>query len=509
MKYDRIARPWAALSLTKALPAVCCLLASFAFSQAAPFQNDARELNQRFVPVYKTTPGTGLLVLSVWAEKNSTHMDRQALLKMVNLSTQTATWQATDEASKGVFTEVPYGDYDIEVSAVGYISEHAKAHVVNSQQKDIEIVLRHDPAALNLDLSDRIMSPKARKETKSAVSALKSSHYDDAQKHLNAALALAPQSAEVNFLLGYLNFQNRNFEKATTYLGVAAALSPRDPQILTLYGRASLEQKDYPAAQTALEAAVKADPESWLPHDLLADACFRQKNYAEARDQAQLALAKGNKDANAARLVLGQALINLGEDAQGADTLDAFLQQSPTHPLAGQLQALISSVRQRAGAPSNQENPTPQIGGVDPLLALSAPGLTVKTWQPAGIDDVKVALVPGFDCPTKQVVDETGKHVAELVDDVMRFAAVEDLYHQSLDVFGNPTRTETRKYNYVATITEPEPGYLAIEEFRNDKMGLDGYPDHIASTGFAALALVFHPHMRDSFDMQCEGLGVS
>ena len=97
--------------------------------------------------------------------------------------------------------------------------------------------------------------------------------------------------------------------------------------------------------------------------------------------------------------------------------------------------------------------------------------------------------------------------VQELVDDVARFAAVEDLFHQSLDNYGVPSRTETRKYNYVASISEPEPGYLAVDEYRADKMDYSGYPDGIASTGFAALALVFHPHMRDNFTMTCEGLG--
>ncbi len=48
----------------------------------------------------------------------------------------------------------------------------------------------------------------------------------------------------------------------------------------------------------------------------------------------------------------------------------------------------------------------------------------------------------------------------ELVEDVARFAAVEDLFHQSLDQFGIPLRTETRKYNYVASISEPQPGFL-------------------------------------------------
>jgi hypothetical protein len=95
----------------------------------------------------------------------------------------------------------------------------------------------------------------------------------------------------------------------------------------------------------------------------------------------------------------------------------------------------------------------------------------------------------------------------ELIEDVQRFAAVEDLFHQSLDEFGVPVRTEIRKYNYVASISEPQPGFLAVDEYRSEKFDLGGYPDSIASTGFAVLALVFHPDMRDNFEMKCEGLG--
>ena len=73
--------------------------------------------------------------------------------------------------------------------------------------------------------------------------------------------------------------------------------------------------------------------------------------------------------------------------------------------------------------------------------------------------------------------------------------------------FGIPVRTETRKFNYVASISEPQPGFLSVDEYRADKLSLTGYPDDIASTGFATLALVFHPDMRDSFEMSCEGLG--
>ena len=178
--------------------------------------------------------------------------------------------------------------------------------------------------------------------------------------------------------------------------------------------------------------------------------------------------------------------------------------------MAAQVRSLIAEIQQRPTAPAQLDD-TPKIQAdlsvVDPLAALAAPGLSLNSWQPPGIDEVKPAVAPDVVCPSERVVEESGRRVETLVEDVARFAAVEELMHQSLNEFGIPVRTETRKYNYVASISEPQPGFLAVDEYRSDKVRTAEYPDNIASTGFAVLALVFHPHMRDNFVMTCEGLG--
>jgi tetratricopeptide (TPR) repeat protein len=501
--------------LTEALVAlcrilVCCVLSTPALGHPQSTDRIPGTLNVEPSVVYRTDPGTCVLLFKVFGEKLSVPIDRQALLKLVNLKDQKVVWQTTEENSQGAFTNVPFGNYDVEISAVGYLSTHQVAQTSNAQLQQFEIVLRRDPAAINLDVDDRTLPSKARKEMKHGVSALKSRNLKDAEKHLVEAYKTAPSNAELNFLLGYLYFEQRDYEKASNYLGTATKLRPNDGTSLTLLGRAYLERKDYPQAQSTLERAVATDAETWLPHNLLADAYFRQKNYDKARDEAQVAINKGKAEANPARLILGQALINLGQDDQGIQALETFLQQSPSQPMAGQLRSLIAEVREHASAAPSAENEArtgTRVPSVDPLQALAAPGLSEKSWQPPGIDQVKVALASGVACPSEKVAEETGKHVGELADDVARFSAIEDLFHQNLDPFGIPIRTETRKYNYVASISEPEPGFLAVDESRADKIELEGYPDKIASTGFAALALVFHPHMRDNFDMKCEGLG--
>jgi tetratricopeptide (TPR) repeat protein len=499
--------------LARRIAASLCFLAIGLLATAVFAQDTDRNpgtLNIQSHTVYQTNPGTSVALFKVFGEKLSTPLDRQALLKMVNLKDQTVLWATTEEDSQGAFTNVPFGNYDVEISAVGYLSKHQEVHNTNSPLQNFEIVLLRDPAAINLDVDDRSISSKARKEMKRGLSALKSRKFKDAEKHLAEAHSAAPSSAELNFLLGYLYFQQKDYDKASEYLGAATKLNPHHIQALTLLGRTHLERKDYPAAQLALEQALRDDADAWLPHNLLADAYFHQKQYDKARDEAQVAIDKGKAEANPARLILGQALINLGLDVQGIQALEAFLQQAPGQPMAGQVRNLIAQVREHAspepGADTGNKSGT-KLSGVDPLEALAQPGLSVKSWQPPGIDQIKVALAAGVVCPSEKVVEDAGKHVGELADDLSRFSAIEDLFHQNLDNFGNPTRTETRKYNYVASISEPEPGFLAVDESRADKIDLRGYPDQIASTGFATLALVFHPHMRANFDMTCEGLG--
>ncbi len=452
-----------------------------------------------------------MLVFTVFAERNSANLDRQALLKLVNHANQETTWQTTQDTSKAVFTNIPFGTYDVEVSAVGYLSARKEVQVANSFGPVlIDIVLHHDPAAVNLDIVDQGMSPKARKETKRAVSALKSARLDEAEKRLGAAYKLSPTSADLNFLLGYLYFQKKDYARAGTHLSTAVNLNPRDAQALTLLGRTGLERQDYPGARSALEQAILADAENWLPHNLLADAYLQERNYDKARDEAQVAITKGKTSAAPAQLVLGQALVGLGHDQEGVQALNTFLQEMPQDAMAKQVLDLIAEVKEHESSPAPAENAKKieaQISGIDNLASLPPPGFSVKPWQPPSVDDVKLALAPGVVCPSERVIEESGKRVRELVDDATRFAAVEDLFHQALDQYGNPARTEERKYNYVASISEPEPGFLAVDEYRSEKLSVEDYPDHIASTGFASLALVFHPDMRDNFAISCEGLG--
>ena len=266
----------------------CCLLTSASAQRAL---NDPNSLRGNSI-AYDSDAGA-VIVVTVFTESSKVRLDRQSVVRLLNKRTQTVVWETTTDRSEAVFGSVQYGGYEIEVSAVGFLTANSELEVGSSQGPfEINVVLERDPAAVNLNVADDAMPPRARKNTRRAVAALRSGNLKAAQKRLGEAYKLIPTSAELNFLLGYLYFLEKDFEQARTYLDYATSLNPRHLQALALLGRLELERGDFRTASSALEQAVAVDAEYWLLHDLLAEAHLKQQNYEKARDEAQLAIQK-------------------------------------------------------------------------------------------------------------------------------------------------------------------------------------------------------------------------
>lgn len=456
------------------------------------------------------THGGAMLLITVFSEGTKTKLDRQALVKLTNQSLQTTTWQTTSEESEVTFGDLQFGHYDVEVSAVGYLTMHKEFQATNSVAPfKFELILQKDPAAVRLDLSDAAMPAKARKDAKHGVSALKSGKWDEASKRLSAAYKVAPENSDLNFLLGFLYFQKKDYGRAADFLGNATNLGPSNVQALTLLGRLSLQQEDYGRAVSNLEKAVFLDTDYWVAHDLLAASYLKQQKYDKARDEAQVAISESKGNAPASQLVLGQALVNLGQRQEGIQALKDFLASSPKNPSVPQVKDLIVRLEAPPAAPSATTESAPlrssRLTGVDPLIAAAEPTFSLRPWQPPAIDSNRPSVAANVACPAN-LIDMTGGRVEEFVGDVSRIAAIEHLLHEQLDELGDPITKENRTFNYVASFNQTAET-VAVDEYRQEHLGIADFPDQISSSGFATLALVFHPKMRDSFEMVCEGLG--
>jgi tetratricopeptide (TPR) repeat protein len=459
-------------------------------------------------------PDLQKFVVTVVDEKKA-KLDRQAVVKLHDIKRNIDTWDTTSLSDSQItFCSTDFGDYEIEASAVGYLAEHLNWNIGGSiglvKDRQLQLVMHKDPTAVELSASDDAIPPAARKDAKRAVLALKSNNLKEAQKRLDKVYKAAPSSAQISFLYGYLYFQQKDFAKAETYLSHAATQDARRVKTLALLGRVQLERQEYEAAQKTLEQAVAADSNYWMAHYLLGDAYLKHKDYEKAREQAQLAIDKGRGEGNIAQLVLGQALANVGRDKEGIQALKIFVETNPSNTAIAQVKALITQIENRDAGITSTPGVTSNQGALtntDLALAASAPSLPESAWGPPGVDEQKPPVAPGVTCPYQQVMDGSGERVKQFVDNIAKFAAIEDMTHEQLDKTGNPITKETRKFTYVASVTEERPGFLQTDEYRNLRYGLADLPDNIVTSGTMTLALIFHPDMRDSFEMSCEGLG--
>ena len=485
---------------------VCVLVSHGALGQTRP--STLPDPTNAMMRTYN--PQGATLVLTVLSE-NGTRLDRQAVVKLTNLSTQKVMWQTTTKGAEATFVDLPVVRYDVDVSAVGYLTgnkEISGLGALNTYR--VEITLQRDPNSIDLSAPTVSQMPKkARNETLRGIAALTSGNFKEAQKRLDVAYKIYPDSADLNFLLGYMALQQKQVEPAKNYLERAATLDPHNARTLILLGRLYLQREDYAAARTTLEHAVIADPQDGTAHAFLAEAYFRQLDFDKALQHAQIALDKSKTGSSQAQLVLGEALANLGRTQEAIQALKTFLQETPASPMVPQVHDVIAELEKRASNPVQKVEASSKaltsLAGAS--LDSTESELPLQSWEPAGVDDSKPDVAAGVACPSEMVIDKAGASVQQLVDDVSRFAAIEDLRHERLDRLGIPVTLETRKFDYVVAISKPQPGFLEVNEFRSERSGLADFPDNIISRGFTALAFVFHPDMRDNFEMSCEGLG--
>lgn len=451
------------------------------------------------------------LTLSLYDE-NHALLDQQAVVKLTNKTTQSVFWQTTQSRSAATFTNLKGAEYELEVSAAGYVpGRQAVSLLDEDRSRPLEVVLRADP-----DSPDRRpqqgqpLPGKVRKNLARGVEELKAGRLAESQKKLTAAYKKAPSNAEVNYLLGALYFQKKDFAHAEAYLAAAVNLDPQNLQARILLGRLQLQDKRYEAARLTLEQAVTVNPESWMARSLLADVYLKQEQPEKAKQQAELAMEKSHGADNSAQLVLAEALAHLGKKQEAIQALRAYIQSEPANRTVPEVQKLVQDLEkpesESVATSASSTNPI-ELSGMDQLIAATTPKPSLGNWQPGGIDDHKPAVTAGVSCPAEAVIDGAGKRVKELVDGLARFDAIESMLHEDLDELGLPKSKVSLKFDYVASISEKKPGILLVDEFRNWHSQAEDFPDHIATRGLPALAFVFHPSVRGNFEMNCEGLG--
>ena len=252
----------------------------------------------------------------------------------------------TSVASSAVLTGMRgYGQYTVEVKAKGYETAHQDfEYNAASGRVQVDVIL-HPLSDPNAPAPAPPLDPKAQDHVQKGLNAMQAGKFQDAQAEFSAAHKIAPQDAQVCYLLGAAYQKGGDLQNAQSYLEKATSIDPDHVMALVALGQVRDQQENYPAAIIPLEKASALDGKQWLARWVLADAYLRTGQYEKALKDAQAAVELGNGAADKAELIEGQALANLGRREDAIKVLEAFLHGMPNDPAAPSVRAFITKLQ--------------------------------------------------------------------------------------------------------------------------------------------------------------------
>jgi len=494
------------------LPLVAFFLSLTLFSPIAParpqtpssvqFGNPAGMDPSQIMDLAKLQYGSAIIEVHL-KEANGAPVEKEAI---VTLTRPTGEFfnRANSKAGLVKFDRVPASEFKIQVIAAGYETAEKRVEVLSTTSSvtvDIQLTrLSVEDAAASEGFY--ALPNKVQKDVGKALQALRANKPNDALHPLQSAQKNAPNNAEIEYLFGLYASQVKDDAQARAHWMKSLEANPKHlGSLLSLTGDLVEQTKSAEAIPYATRA-VEVEPASWRAHVLLAEALLMEKRNDDAIKESRRALDLGHERAATAQLVLAHALAQRGDRDEAIKALDLYLKAHPTDTGAAKdLETLrnptvaMASVALNTGAGLN-------------AAAEDAAALPVATnWRPADVDDHVPAVEPGAACANEDVVKKAGARVAELVTDVDRFTATENLIHESINKYGLASSPEKRKFDYVVAIQTIQQKYLDVEEYRNGAGGAPAdFPDGVATNGLPALVLIFHPFNIGSFDVNCEGL---
>ena len=438
----------------------------------------------------------------------------------------------TNESGLAQFQGLLEGEYIVEVSAPGFrsVMEDAAINTAHRNEAFGVMLIADGPLAKGGHAGGP--PAKALKEMEKGLQAMQVGKLDDAQQHLKKAQELAPKNPDVNYLVGVLYMRRGKSAEARDYLQRAVDAAPNHASALLALGQAELQQRDYAKAAESLDRGVQLRPTAWRAQYMAGVASYQIRDYAKALEEAQAAVASGQDKTGGSLLLVGQAQAALHQRDAALATFNQYLKEnlngSQTAAARHEIEKLNGSSGQgkvelasavspaNAGSDGSSSDVAPlRMSGSDDALEISElpdlptlPLTTETNWAPPDVDQEKLVFDSSADtCSISSVQAKVGARIEELVSNVDRFTATEDMEHTALSPLGLQISHEKRQFNYLVEIRKSGQKDLDVQEYRDGSVSVQQFPAHLGTVGLPTLVLVFHPYYQPKYDFKCEGGG--
>jgi len=271
-----------------------------------------------------------------------------------------------DMTNRFVFDNVPPGRFDVVVHIERFQELRSPIDVTSamSAQANGGCNVRDIFWLLPLERPNETSSgypPEATREYDLAVRAENNMRFDEAAKHLEAAIVLAPDWFDAHSDLGAVYEKVNRVPDAASEYRRALELKPDSVRALLSLGRLLLDEADKSLqdpklhvdvqptlheARELVQRAIVADPMSAMASFLLGGVDFRLLDYKAAETELQHALELDPKMSQA-RITLANLYINLKKWQDALDQIDAFVLEFPGSPYRQQLITTRTSIIRR------------------------------------------------------------------------------------------------------------------------------------------------------------------
>ena len=413
---------------------------------------------------------------------------------------------STRDASTAYFSHVPPGDYEMEVTSLGYrkTTEHLSL-VENSGRLPIDVYMVPESDSAHTGEPPRgvVMTPKLRSQIHKGLEALNKKQYEAARGIFSKALQKAPGNPDIFYFLGIAELGLQHLDLARENFQHALSLDPNHDLALVSLGE--LQLRGAPAdAIVSLEKAVGLGRAGWRAHFDLAYAYAKVNRLREAESEASRAAHLAKEKGATPTFLLGQIQYAEGKSADAKRTWQSVLTAFPADPIVPETNKMLARLENET-----RENDPSTIARL-PLPAV--PNLTLETvaerpWAPPDIDSAANDAVHDANCRTEQVLDGALHRLKSELADFEKFTATEHIEHQEIDRYGWPGPMKARDFSYVVFVHPLGENSVYLEESRMSGDDLSTFPTSLATTGLNNLGVsVLQPTNRERFSYSCEGL---
>jgi tetratricopeptide (TPR) repeat protein len=424
----------------------------------------------------------------------------------------------TGENSTASFSNVFPGEYEVEVRAVGYLTNTQPVSVVGFGG-DFYVYVYLQPegsdATKNVPPDNKVlMSPKLRGEIEKGFASMQKKDYSSARSHFLKASQLAPSNPDLIYLLGTAELGLKNFDAAKADFNSTLKLDPSHQKAFIALAETDLQTGDLSGSITALEKAYDLNGADWRIHYLLASAYARAGRLADAEQHALRAANLAKERGAFFFYLLGEIQLAEHKTAEAQTTWKRILVDFPSDPIVPKTKLQLETVANSPAVDDPSANPAPSaVTNAVPKLPL-APVMPVALisveehpWAPPDIDSMEYRLAGNTPCNINEILARADYRLKSQLMNFEKFTATERIEHQQVDRHGVPGPVRSKEFSYIVFVHELPPDTLYLEESRLEGNDLSSFPTPLATTGLNSLGVsVLQASSTADYEYRCEGL---